>query len=234
MKQARRAGRARRESRKKKLRRKRAAQALAAGAAIAGGTQAYAVPVAHVNPPGAGHFEWPSASPNEVDMQWLDLALSAQQQPPVGAAYGPTRISQVPSVYGFVGAPSGIVQTQVGGQLGYPIDLLGVSGGTPIPTPGAGWNGTDYGAYLSYPGYESTIPEGATTYLGLRFNGPGYQYGWIQVQRSGDSLDALAWGYETDPGVPVAAGAGIPEPGTLAMLAVGAATMAGRRRRSAE
>lgn len=42
-------------------------------------------------------------------------------------------------------------------------------------------------------------------------------------------LDAFAWGYETDPDVPIAAG--IPEPGTLAALALGAAAaLAGRRR----
>jgi len=210
------------ESRKKKLRRKRAAQALAAGVAIAGGTQAYADPVCYLNPPGAEHFDWGGAvgEPNRS----LDILAPAGVQPPGAPAPGvfqhtdsqlPTTVSE-----GFGGA----VQTNV-----Y-WDLLGVDAGELIPS---GFSWAPQG-YVYYPGYGSQLPEGQQTYLGVRFDlGSGNQYGWIGVVRTGIELDAFAWGYETDPGVPIGAGA-IPEPGTLAMLAVGAAAIAGRRRRSAE
>ncbi len=197
--------RGRRSSRGKKERRKRVAKALAAAGAIAGGTQAYAAPVRFENPPGAGHFVWPSAGSSAVQAQWLDLTQDAASQPPIGDPVGATSIRQIPSFIGYTDGP--YVEPQVEGLFAYPFDLLGVDAGTMIPTPGAAW-AVGYSAYLSYPGYESAIPDGATTYLGVRFNGPGYQYAWIKVERSGDSLDALAWGYETDPGVPIAAGAG--------------------------
>lgn len=50
-------------------------------------------------------------------------------------------------------------------------------------------------------------------YVGVRFDsGTGIQYGWIGVVRnstSGLAFDAFAWGYETTPGVPITAGAGL-------------------------
>ena len=64
---------------------------------------------------------------------------------------------------------------------------------------------------------------GQDVYLGARLKLPAqWHYGWIGVTRGGYyglELEAFAWGYETDPGVPIAAG--IPEPGTLGMLALG-------------
>ena len=96
-----------------------------------------------------------------------------------------------------------------------------------IPS-GFTWNNQRYSQYAGY-GPETLLPEGTPTYLGLRFNGPNYQYGWIGVVRTSQQLEAFAWGYETEPGVPIAAGA--PEPGSLALLAFGAAGVAGCRRR---
>jgi hypothetical protein len=58
------------------------------------------------------------------------------------------------------------------------------------------------------PENPSILPEGVETYLGVSFDlGAGTQYGWIGVVRNAAMLDAFAWGYETDPGVPIAAGA---------------------------
>ncbi len=90
-----------------------------------------------------------------------------------------------------------------------------------IPPPGGG---TYYGLPFSsrnglfhYPGYDF-LPEGIPTYLGVLWDfnyvggGGGYagtsQYGWIKVLRTGSEVEALAWGYETDEGVPIPAGAG--------------------------
>jgi hypothetical protein len=66
--------------------------------------------------------------------------------------------------------------------------------------------------------------------MGVRFNDvDGYHYGWISVVRNGLDLDAFAWGYETEPGVPIIAG--IPAPGTLAALAFGAVVTRRARKR---
>ena len=69
--------------------------------------------------------------------------------------------------------------------------------------------------------------------MAVRFSDiDGDHYGWISVVRPGIfwSFNAFAWGYETDPGVPIRAG--IPAPGTLAALAFGAVvTRRGRKRK---
>jgi hypothetical protein len=76
----------------------------------------------------------------------------------------------------------------------------------------------------------SNFPSGVARYMGVRFNDvDGYHYGWISVVRNGLDLDAFAWGYETEPGVPIIAG--IPAPGTLAALAFGAVVTRRARKR---
>ena len=78
----------------------------------------------------------------------------------------------------------------------------------------------------------SLIPEGIPAYLGVRISnlagGAGWHYGWIGVIRDAGNLETFAWGYESDIDTPIAAG--IPEPGTLAMLALGTVLVARRRR----
>jgi hypothetical protein len=70
--------------------------------------------------------------------------------------------------------------------------------------------------------------------MGVRFiDMDGYHYGWISVVRHGNDFlqldfDAFAWGYETEPGVPIIAG--IPAPGTLAALAFGAVVTRRKRK----
>ena len=118
-----------------------------------------------------------------------------------------------------MGGVAGLTELEI--VNGY--QMVGLAGGTLIPS-GLGWN------YYSYAYAGSPFPEGVPLYLGVRFNGPAWQYGWIGVERiDGNKLDAFAWGYETEPGVPIAAGA--PEPGSLALLAFGAGALASRRRK---
>ncbi|MCA9311954.1 MAG: PEP-CTERM sorting domain-containing protein [Phycisphaerales bacterium] len=94
----------------------------------------------------------------------------------------------------------------------------------------------DYDTYefqcsVSYPG--EFVNDGSIQYAGVRLDlGGTSHYGWIALRHSGTyapTIDLVAWGYETEPGVAVAAGA--PTPSTLAGLALGATAFAGRKRR---
>ena len=76
----------------------------------------------------------------------------------------------------------------------------------------------------------TNFAPGERAYMGVRFSGvDGWHYGWIGVTYSAHAFSAFAWGYETAPGVPIAAGA--PAPGTVAALAFGAAAISSRKRR---
>jgi hypothetical protein len=245
MKEARKMKRACGEPRQKKRYRKRAAQALAAGAVIAGGTQAYATPIRHDNPSGAGHFDWSHTAGQDV----LNMLSNAASQP--GVEGDPGVFSQVmgSSSTGVSGVGPVHNDNRVQFSTVYvspwnPATLLvGIDAGSPIPSPivpgvndGFRPSAQIYSWYY-YPGYPtnfSLLPEGVPTYLGVSFNpGDGTHYGWIGVVRSGQEVDAFAWGYETVPGEPIEAGA-IPEPGSLAILALGAAAMVCRHRRGSK
>jgi len=202
---------------------KSGAMALAAAAAIASGTAAYASPVRFDNPPGPGHFEWYSGVAGS-DI-WLDIALPAASQPDLPSPTGAWQVVQA-DLSQVLGAP-GEMEFQVGGYAN--LFLVGVNSGDLIPS-GYPWLGDPF-ISTTTPGFEGELPEGVATYLGVRFDlGGGDQYGWIGVERTGLSLDAFAWGYETEAGVPIAAGA--PEPGTLALLAFGALAATRRQRRA--
>jgi len=189
--------------------------ALAAIVAFAVPTQAEASPIRFDNPPGAGHFEW---MPPLDTYNTLDLTLPAGDQP--GLEGGPSTLRQDRTSAG--GQLTGAVDVHVGGLSD--LFVIGLEFGESIPT-GAPWSNS---GYIYYEGYDSELPEGETTYLGARLDlGSGYQYGWVEVVREWNGLHAFAWGYETDPGVPIPAGA--PEPGTLALLAFGALAAVGRR-----
>jgi hypothetical protein len=90
----------------------------------------------------------------------------------------------------------------------------------------------DYYGYDCYSGTRGILPANIDTYLGVRFTIDGnFHYGWVGVNRSGAYLDVFAWGYETEAGV--AARAGVPSPGPLAVLAFGAAGALTRKKRPA-
>ncbi|MFG0258839.1 MAG: hypothetical protein ACF8LK_00690 [Phycisphaerales bacterium JB041] len=84
-----------------------------------------------------------------------------------------------------------------------------------------------------YSGYRGLLPpDGSPTYVGARITIDNqFHYGWIGVTNTRGYIDVFAWGYETQPGVAVAAGA--PTPGALGVLAVGAAGALSRRKRPA-
>jgi hypothetical protein len=229
MKEARKMKSDRGKERGKKQRRKRAAQALAAGAVIAGGTQAYAEQIRFNNPQESGYFNW-SVSGDNV----LSIINDASNQTAMPADIG--AFIKSGDAYGVGEAIGGGL---AGGELsfqqvnGYGF-LVGLDQGELVPDAvsqfnSAGYSYTTYYYAYYHAGIRTLLPEGVPTYLGIKFDmGFGDQYGWIGVVRTGQTTDAFAWGYETVPGMPIPAGA--PEPGTLAMFALGATALVCRRR----
>lgn len=206
------------EGTKKKEQRKRAAKALAAAGAIAGGTYAYAEPVCFENPPHgeAGHFHWPS---DATVHPFLDITLPAVDQP--GDYNDPTTVAH-PLVRGgtcgrFYSYGVNGLRVQATAQSGYYTFALGLNAGDVIPNPSGICTFYDdpfcfaASGFLHYPGY-NYIEEGVAQYLGVTIGGPfctyydNCQYGWIGVVRTGAEFEAFAWGFESDPGVPIEAG----------------------------
>ena len=195
---------------------------VAAGLAImVFATTAGASPIRFDNPaPGEpGYFDWFGAGIG--DTRALDITVPAGDQtgiPGVGAFE-----QQNQPTYTWV---TGYIDERV--QATPDPFLIGVDAGEPIPISGFGWFS---GAFVNYPGYSSPFPYDVPTYAAVSIDlGSGDQYGWIGVVFSSAdfSLDAFAWGYETEPGVPIPAG--IPEPGSLALLALAAVAATTRRR----
>lgn len=81
-------------------------------------------------------------------------------------------------------------------------------------------------------GYRGLLPpDGSPTYVGARITIDNqFHYGWIGVTNNRGYIDVFAWGYETEPGVAIAAG--VPAPGALGVLAVGAVGALSRKRRA--
>lgn len=87
-----------------------------------------------------------------------------------------------------------------------------------------------YGYYYTYTeGNRGLLPtDGSPAYIGVRLTIDSAQhYGWIGLTNSSGFIDVFAWGYETEAGVGIAAG--VPAPGTMGLLAVGAAGVFCRR-----
>jgi hypothetical protein len=174
------------------------------------------------NPAGVGHFVW--GNPDGSASTPLDITLDALSQPGV---VGATSLRhQFNSEWGSVTNVDNPGWAKVAKEDSF--WLLGVEAGFQIT---GALDFSSY-AYTNYPGYAggTNLIDGVPGYLAVSFDpGDGVHYGWIGVVRDGVHLDAFAWGYETEVGVPIAAGAGIPAPGSLALLALGA--LARRRRR---
>jgi hypothetical protein len=190
-------------------------EAMAAAIAIAGGTSAYAGPVAFEND---GGFRWHPAVCGEQN--WLDITLDSNSQPNV---YGDSAFSQwyyyglcnderksgnyMYASYGFTDA----AWVQENGDYGR-VDRL--EGGYVIGAGAAFGDRSTMSLYESDCCYSNDWgPPGTEGYIGVRFGTPGnIHYGWIKARMTdprGAALEALAWGYESSPNTPIAAGDGL-------------------------
>jgi hypothetical protein len=111
-------------------------------------------------------------------------------------------------------------------------DFMGTAPATPAFLVGGETIGPAQ-TYLtsSFPSMAGLAP-GATGIMGIRFFNEGtasMNYGWIRLTRgsAGGAGNIIDWGYENS-GLEINALAGVPAPGALALLALGA--VGGRRR----
>lgn len=206
-----------RNQKRSRVRQSQTTSAIMAGAVIAVGTNAYASDVWFSNPEGAGHFNWIPSDPSDLS-RWLDVTRSAAAQPGAEGSSGVFQQMAADTLTKIGGGP-GTNEMEAIPDLPFVECVL--SGQIPS---GARWV---HDPYVFYSGYSFTTPEDSTVFLGVRFDlGSGTQYGAIGVRRQGQVLEAFGWGYETVPGDPFT----IPEPGSLAMLALGATALLARRR----
>jgi len=85
--------------------------------------------------------------------------------------------------------------------------------------------------YDCYNGYRGILPQGVPTYIGARLDINGQtHYGWLGVELSFGTVEVFAWGYETEANTAI--GAGVPAPGALGVLAVGAVGALSRKKRA--
>ncbi len=211
----------------KEHRRRGVVLALGAILVLAAGVPTNAAPIRFDNPSHGedGHFHW--AVPEGDNTNWLDLMQPADAQP--GTPWGDSSLQH----YFDSATPWGTIGTSGAGTVQVEIESFWIAPlafGAMIPS---GAPTSDQG-YVYYEGYETPWPADEAAYVGVHFHiGAGTQYGWIGCLRTGEQVEAFAWGYETEPCVPIAAG--VPEPASLAVLGLGAVVLAGcRRRRPAE
>ena len=135
-----------------------------------------------------------------------------------------------------------LIRTTGGNDIGGPMEPL--PGGFEIG-PNSGEDGLDWfgenGEFnsliicLEGSGGYTCVGGFPRSYMGVEFDiGGNTHYGWIDLFASSDSpyAEIYGWGYETDPGVGILAGAGmIPEPATSALLVAGGLLLVLRRKR---
>lgn len=196
---------------------------------LAGGHAAYAAIVSFENPGPPFTFDWNA-------FRLLDITQPATQTTP-----GWNR-----SFYQYKysgGGYEGVVFVGYGGNARIALSgsrVAALPSGS-LVGPALTFGNYAWGAYSYYGSWYIYIGDGQREFMGVEFDLSGNtHYGWVDVMWNPNAtrFDAYAWGYETDPDTPIRAGDTgdvIPEPGTLAMFAMGAlaAAVALRRRKKA-
>lgn len=199
---------------------------------------ASAAPVVHLNPaPGEpDHFDW---AVDEEVWVFLDLTKPASEQTPSVVApgsvgqrmfsdFGPRYSLDTEQSGNWIQSGGSWVSAAWAFEFGDTIPA-------PIDTPGVDfppdWS---LGALVSAPagGIDGNFTAGAQQYVGLQLILDGIvHHGWVGVESDGLALHAFAWGYETTPDTPIAAGAGIPVPSAVGVLGVAGVASLRRRKR---
>lgn len=96
----------------------------------------------------------------------------------------------------------------------------------------------NYGGFASGPNATTgAVAPGTNAYAGFRFNAAdGTHYGWVLLNVNTGLIDFTSAAYQSTPATAITAGAtAVPEPGTMAALALGAVAVGGsiiKRRRA--
>ncbi|HEY6986850.1 MAG TPA: PEP-CTERM sorting domain-containing protein, partial [Bryobacteraceae bacterium] len=98
-----------------------------------------------------------------------------------------------------------------------------------------GAQGINYYGGFAANGPNGSVAPGTFAFVGFRFNAAdGVHFGWVRLAVNAGLIDFDSAAYETTPNTAILAGA-VPEPGTMALLALGAAGILGtviKRRRA--
>lgn len=178
-----------------------------------------------------GHYNW-RFEPGAV--HWLDITRSSGSQ--TNLANG-SSVSQVSH-----DSPWGDFNVHLVEDFSSSATVLGIADGWFHPTWCLGFGDAvqsypveiDWLVYAEHVSpsevlyFVSFFPENQSGYMGVRTMWG--QHGWIEAVRTGMSLSAFSWAYETVPGQPIRAGE-VPTPGAAVVLVVGVLASAARRRR---
>ena len=187
---------------------------------------ASATPVRFDNPDAGqpNHFAWMQGDAFTTTT-WLDITKPASDQ---GGLSGPSSVAQ----FEFIGQFGDANLTALGAEVGQLfLFTLAVGLGAEISDSTLNFSPIAIHTIFEDQTVLSLIPEGGDRYLGVAFDDKDglAHYGWIGVNREGPDLHTFAWGYETEALTPI--NAGIPTPGSLALLAIAGALCGLRRRR---
>ena len=223
----------------------KATTGLAGAIAIAGGTNAYGA-VVNVTPPSnltttAGTATGPSTTWDVNKDGIADFTFSLRYPNGTGVAWQDNMQGATGnSVLGY-GSAANAFRYGSAFSLGTTIGTTpptGTAYATALQTiMGSVYNGVPYGgfAYTGAPGTGS-VAAGNLSYAGFSFVVGGNTYfGWLRMSVNAGNMTFVSAAYNNTPGASIMAGAtAVPEPGTLAGLAMGAAALGGvawRRRR---